>query len=332
VIWICHALTANANAQQWWEGLVGAGKIFDPAQYYIVCANMLGSCYGTTGPASINPDTNKPYGRDFPLITVRDMAHAHELLRIHLGIEQIKMILGGSMGGQQALEWMAIKPQIFEHAVILATNAQHSPWGIAFNEAQRMAIMADPTIEENGENAGKAGLEAARAIAILSYRNYQTYHDSQSEKATEKLDDFLASSYQRYQGQKLQRRFNVWSYLTLSKAMDSHNLGRGRGGVQEALKRITTKTLIIGIASDVLFPIAEQAFIARHLPNAHLEIIDSLYGHDGFLIEHQAIAQLVAPLLNGQKLSTPTQNYQRLKRFHTIARGRVQAMPGTERF
>lgn len=332
VVWICHALTANADVLQWWGGLVGSGKLFDPDRHYIVCANMLGSCYGTSGPASICPETGKPYGRDFPLVSIRDMVRCHELLRIHLGVERVGMLIGGSMGGQQALEWMAMRPNLFDRAVVLAANARHSPWGIAFNEAQRMAMLADPTIDEGGADAGKAGLEAARAIAMLSYRNYRAYQATQSEKTTEKLDDFLAGSYQRYQGHKLQLRFDAWSYFTLSKAMDSHNIGRNRENLEEALKSITTKTLVIGIDSDVLFPVDEQAFLARRLPNAHLEVIGSLYGHDGFLIEHEAIAKLVAPFLNDRSWSADRGKHRRLRRFYAKARGREGALLGTERF
>ncbi len=327
VIWICHALTANSDAADWWNGLVGEGKLFDPKQYFIVCANNLGSCYGTTGPTSINPVTGKPYGKEFPLITIRDIVAAHRLLQQHLGITKIKLGIGGSMGGQQVQEWAIADPDLFENLVLLATNAQHSPWGIAFNEAQRMAIEADPTIFDDTPEAGKRGIEAARAIAMLSYRHYQTYHKTQMEQTDEKIDDFRAASYQRYQGLKLHKRFNVLSYLILSKAMDSHNIGRGRGGVEAALQQIRAKTLVIGIHTDVLFPIEEQERIAMHIPNARLEIIDSHYGHDGFLVESPAIEKLVGLLLNG-----PWQNGVFKKKLHGhIAKLKV-ALPGTEKF
>jgi len=247
VIWICHALTANADAADWWGGLIGEGKLFDPEKHFIVCANMIGSCYGSTGPTSTNPATDKPYGKDFPLVTIRDMVAAHQLLQQHLGIDRIKLAIGGSMGGQQVLEWAITDPDLFEYIVPLAANAQHSPWGIAFNDAQRMAIKADPTIHDDTPEAGKNGMEAARAIAMLSYRHYQTYQRTQAEPNDEKIDDFRASSYQRYQGLKLRKRFNVWSYFALSRAMDSHNVGRGRGGVGAALQRIRAKTFAIGI-------------------------------------------------------------------------------------
>lgn len=293
VVWVCHALTANSDVASWWEGLVGEGKLFDPAKHFIICANILGSCYGTTGPIEINPSTNKPYYLSFPQITIRDMVQAHELLRKHLGIEKIKMCIGGSLGGQQAMEWAIMQPELIENLVLLATNAFHSPWGIAFNESQRLAIKADPTWNCDSPDAGREGLKAARSIALLSYRNYLTYQHSQSEASIEKTDDFRAISYQNYQGEKLVKRFNCHSYWYLSKAMDSHNVGRGRGSVEKALATIKAKTLTIGIKSDVLFPVSEQIFLAENIKNAAYKEIDSLYGHDGFLIETQTIQSLI---------------------------------------
>ena len=332
VVWIAHALTANADPLEWWPGLVGPGKLFDPEQYFIVCANIPGSCYGSTGPTSVNPETGQPYGEDFPLITVRDMVQAHRLLRAKLGIERIRLAIGGSMGGQQVLEWAIAEPEQIEHIAVLATNARHSPWGIAFNEAQRMAIEADPSLYAGGEDAGKAGLEAARAIAMLSYRNYRTYQLAQQDEGDTKLAGFRASSYQRYQGYKLQQRFDVWSYLTLSRAMDSHHLGRGRGGLEAALQQIKAKALIIGIQSDVLFPVEEQAFLARHIPRSRLELIDSIYGHDGFLIESEAIHQLVQPFLEARPQLNGKRKFILRERKNGFGAFSVPALPGTESF
>lgn len=297
VVWVCHALTGNSEAADWWDGLVGEEKLFNPEQHFIVCANMLGSCYGSTGPLSINPATGKAYGHDFPLVTVRDMVAAHELLREHLGIQKIHVALGGSMGGQQVLEWAIQKPDLFEHIALLATNAQHSPWGIAFNESQRMAIYADDTLlDEDNPEAGKKGLETARSIAMLSYRSYDTYQMTQTD-AEDKIGDFRASSYQRYQGLKLWKRFNVFSYLTLSRAMDSHNVGRGRGGVDKALQEVKANTLVIGITSDLLFPLREQEQIAKGITGAQYTELESIYGHDGFLVEFQRIETLIRQFL-----------------------------------
>lgn len=300
VIWVFHALTANSDAADWWSGLIGEGKLLDPRDYFIVCANMLGSCYGATSATSIHPTNNKRYGKDFPTITIRDMVASHQLLRKYLGIEKILLGLGGSMGGQQALEWGIMEPELFHNLCIIASNAVHSPWGIAFNETQRMALLSDSSLYNDSAEAGAKGLEAARAIAMLSYRNYETYHQTQSEK-TNKLEDYRAASYQRYQGLKLSKRFHPLAYWTLTKAMDSHNAARKRGAIQEVLQQISIRTLCIGITSDLLFPIEEQQFLAENIPNAIFKAIDSAYGHDGFLIEYEKLAKLLADFLNPER-------------------------------
>jgi len=293
VIWVCHALTANADVLSWWPGLFGPGCHFDPADWFIVCANILGSCYGSTGPLTPVAAGAGPLYQEFPLVTVRDMVAAHEQLRQHLGLAKIHTLIGGSLGGQQALEWAVQQPAAFEHLVVLATSARHSPWGIAFNEAQRLAIFADPTYYAATPDGGQAGLQAARAVALLSYRSYDAYARSQAEPDAEKLTDFRASSYQQYQGAKLVARFDAYSYVALSRAMDSHNVGRGRGGEEAALGLIRARTLVIGITSDVLFPPAEQQQLARHIPGAQYAEMDSGFGHDGFLIETAQITHLL---------------------------------------
>lgn len=279
VIYVCHAITANADVADWWPNMVGDGLIFDTQKYFIVCANVLGSCYGTSGPNSINATTNQPFGKDFPMLTIRDIVKAHRLLVEHLQLQSIHLLCGGSLGGQQALEWAIEDAVCIKNLFVIATNAKHSAWGIAFNETQRMAI-------ESGS------IETARAIAMLSYRNYGMYESTQTD-TEEKLDAFRASSYQRYQGQKLKNRFNADSYYLLSKAMDSHNVGRNRVSVKNALSIIKAKTLIIGITSDLLFPVSEQKQIADEISNAVYEEIDSPYGHDGFLIETEKISALL---------------------------------------
>ncbi|MBX0291337.1 homoserine O-acetyltransferase [Hymenobacter sp. HSC-4F20] len=293
VVWVCHALTANADVLSWWPGLFGAGCYFDPADWFIVCANVLGSCYGTTGPLTPDPLTEQAPYQHFPLLTIRDMVAAHEALREHLALPSIHTLMGGSLGGQQAVEWAVQRPKLCENLVLLATNARHSAWGIAFNEAQRLAIFADPTYELATPAGGAAGLRAARAVALLSYRSYDAYGRTQTDSHDTKLTDYLASSYQRYQGDKLVRRFNAYSYVTLSRAMDSHHVGRGRGSVPAALGRIRARTLVIGISSDVLFPTAEQQQLARYIPGATYAEMDSHYGHDGFLIETVQITHLL---------------------------------------
>jgi homoserine O-acetyltransferase/O-succinyltransferase len=302
VVWVCHALTASSDVLDWWPGLFGEGALFNPEEHFIVCANNLGSCYGTTGPLNVNPHTGQPWFSYFPPLSIRDLVKAHDLLRRHLGIETISLLIGGSQGGQQVLEWNLLRPGLVEKNVVIACNAQHSAWGIAFNESQRMAIKADRTYYANTPNGGEKGLAAARSIALLSYRNYRTYRDTQTEQDPDKQPDLRPASYQRYQGEKLVKRFNAYSYLVLTQAMDSHHLGRGRSSNKEALKSIKAQTLVIGIRSDLLFPPAEQDFIAAYLHDSTLRFIDSLYGHDGFLIETKQLSRVISEFLE------PTEN------------------------
>jgi len=292
VVWVCHALTASSDAADWWKGLVGDNCLIDPAKYFIVCANMPGSCYGSTGPTSINASTGKPYYSDFPQVTIRDIVHANILLRKHLGIDRIHLLMGGSMGGYQVLEWSVMEKEVIEKLFLIATSPSESAWGVAVNTAQRLAIEADHTWKDHSTDAGAKGLKAARAIGMLTYRNYQTFQEKQTDPDPEKIDDFKASSYLNYQGDKLVKRFNAYSYWLLTKAMDSHHLGRGRGGyLINVLQSITQPTLIIGIISDILCPLAEQRFMAEHMPAADLVEIDSAYGHDGFIIETEQITE-----------------------------------------
>ncbi|WP_205504468.1 homoserine O-acetyltransferase MetX [Rufibacter psychrotolerans] len=309
VVWICHALTANSDVLDWWNGLVGENKAFDPSQYFIVCANILGSCYGTTGPLSINPETQKPYYSSFPQVTIRDMVKAHILLREHLGLEKIRILAGGSCGGFQVLEWAFAEPEVVENLFLLATSAAESTWGIGIHTTQRLMLEADGTWGEPSPTAGDKGLKAARALGMLTYRNYQILAQNQTDPDPEKLDHYRVSSYLNYQGDKLVARFNAYSYWFLTKALDSHHLGRGRGGRLEAvLAKIAQKTLIIGISSDILCPTQEQKFLAQHLPNADYVEIDSNYGHDGFIIEGEKISQHLSAWLASVQNETPVSN------------------------
>jgi homoserine O-acetyltransferase len=294
VVWVCHALTANSDVLDWWQGLFGKDNFFNPDEHFIVCANILGSPYGTSNPLSNNPVTGQPYYLAFPQYSVRDIVKAHQLLARHLQIDSVEILIGGSLGGQQALEWAITEPERIKNLILVATNARHSPWGIAFNESQRLALTADRTFYSNSPDGGKKGLKAARSIALLSYRGYKTYTVSQQDENDNISDDHRASSYQNYQGEKLVSRFNAFSYWYLSKAMDSHNVGRYRKGVEKALSLIKAKTLVIGIKSDVLFPVEEQQYLFRHIPKSAFAEFDSFYGHDGFLIETEALTNIIS--------------------------------------
>lgn len=299
VVWVCHALTANSDAADWWDGLVGDNHVVDPAKYFIVCANILGSCYGSSGPLSIDPATKEPYYSSFPEITIRDMVKAHILLRKHLGIDKIAMIMGGSMGGYQALEWCIMEKEVIANLFLLVTSATESAWGIATHTAQRLAIEADCTWKDKTPDAGAKGLKAARALGMLTYRNYGIMVEKQTDEDSEKLDNYKATSYINHQGDKLVKRFNATSYWLLTKSMDSHHIGRGRGGkLEPVLQNIHQRTLLIGISSDILCPLVEQKYLAKHIPNATLIEIDSSYGHDGFMVESKLIAQHLAKWLD----------------------------------
>jgi homoserine O-acetyltransferase len=291
VVWVCHALTANSDAAGWWPGVVGEKGVINPEKYFIVCANIIGSCYGSTGPLSINPETQQPYYSNFPLITIRDMVNAHILLRKELGIEKIHLVMGGSMGGYQALECCVMEPERIENLFLIGTSPTESAWGIAVHTAQRLAIEADNSWKDMNAEAGQKGLKAARAIGMLTYRNYGILVQKQTDPDAEKIDNFRASSYINYQGDKLVNRFNAYSYWMLTKSMDSHHIARGRAGkVEDVLRSIKQKTLIIGISSDILCPLHEQKFMAEHIPDSTLVEIDSVYGHDGFIVEAEKIS------------------------------------------
>ena len=304
IVWVCHALTGSSDFTDWWGELFREGSAFDPREYFIICANILGGCYGSTGPLSVNPETGKSFYHKFPTLTNKDVVRAFDLLRQELRIEKIHTLLGGSLGGQQVVEWAVAKPELFDHIIPIACNAFHSPWGIAFNEAQRMAIEADATWKENDLRAGSEGLKAARAIGMISYRSYETFSHTQAEKTSDKVDEFRAATYQRYQGQKLINRFNALSYWRFTKMMDSHNVGRGHVNIKEALTRISAKTLVVGIDSDILFPVSEQRFLAENIPGAQYQEITSLYGHDGFLVEFDQLDSILKQFYLKKRIST----------------------------
>lgn len=300
VVWVCHALTANSDVADWWPHTVEDGCFLDPADRFIICANIIGSCYGSTGPLSVSPATGEPYYTDFPRLTIRDIVAAHRLLADALGIDRIAVLVGSSVGGFQAIEWAVSEPERFDRLILIATDAKASPWAIAIDETQRMAIKADRSYGERRPDAARDGLAAARAIGLLSYRGPWGYNATQQDRCdTPPLaDDRRAVTYQRYQGEKLCRRFNAYSYVTILDAFDTHDVGYGRGGVAPALQRITADTIVIGISSDIIFTPREMRDLAAMIPLADYHEIDSGFGHDGFLVEHAKLNAILNRFIN----------------------------------
>lgn len=288
VVWVCHALTANSDAVDWWNGLIGKDMFFNFNEYFIVCANMLGSCYGTSGPLTKNAE-GKVYGKNFPQTTIRDNVKAQKILFDFLGLQKIKVVLGGSMGGQQALEWSVMYGDLIENAALIACSAYQYTWAKALNATQRLAIEADSSWHTDAMDGGMEGMKAARGIALLSYRSYETYNHSQKDISDEILDGYKVESYLRYQGEKLAKRFNPAAYYSLTKTMDSHNIARGREDAKTVLKNIKVRTIVVSISSDILFPPCEQRFLAEHIQGAEYQEIESVYGHDGFLVEFEKL-------------------------------------------
>jgi len=292
VVWICHALTANADVTNWWSGLVGEGKCFDPGKHFIVCANILGSCYGTTGPLSEGED-GKIYYDHFPDITIRDMVKAHITLRKHLGIEKIEVLTGGSIGSFQSLEWSVMEREVISHLIVVAGAAQATPWTTGLNEAQRMAIRADKSFYDKTPGGGKEGMKAARAMALLSYRNAVTFNKTQAREPEDDYRKLKAITYQQYQGEKLARRFDARAYYILTRAFDSHHVARNRGSLEKVLATIKARTLIVGVDTDILFPREDQELMARFIPGAELQWLYSDFGHDGFLLEFKDLTRII---------------------------------------
>ena len=292
VVWVCHALTANSDVFDWWPGLVGKDCVVNSKDHFIICVNIIGSCYGSSGPLTINPENDQPYYSSFPVVTIRDMINTFILVRKKFGIEKIKLLMGGSMGGYQVLEWCLMEPEVIQTSFVITTSAAESAWGIAIHTAQRLAIEADQTWKDRSADAGKNGIKAARGIGMLTYRNYKIFHQKQSDPDFSKTDNYKASSYILHQGNKLSDRFNAQSYWLLTKSMDSHNIARGRfDTLEKALQQIHQPMLVIGIDSDILCPVPEQNFLAENIPNSTLHVISSDYGHDGFLVESETISK-----------------------------------------
>ena len=302
VVWLCHALTANSDPLDWWPEMVGDGCCVNPNKDFVVCVNIFGSAYGTTGPRDFctpEAESQKPQSPlSFPLFTVRDTARLFTLVREHLGIEYVDLLIGSSIGGFHALEWAIMEGERIRKAAFIATAPRVSPWLSAWMEVQRMALEADPTFRAcESLDGGRKGLEAARAISLISYRSFDGYNLTQYETDDDCLFASRAASYERYQGEKLVKRgFDAYSYYYLLHCVDSQNVGRHRGGVKAALAQIQAKSIVISITSDGLFPPCESSEWAKYIPNAKYYEIESRFGHDGFLLETEQITQIINSL------------------------------------
>ncbi len=295
---VCHALTGNPLLDEWWAELLGPGKALDTDRFFVVAANVIGSPYGAVSPLTVNPETEKPYGGDFPYATIRDTVALHKLLLDHLGVKQLAMAIGGSMGGMQVLEWGYYEG--FTRALVpIAVGGRHSAWCVAWGEAQRQAIYADPKWLDGfypSDDPPAAGLAAARMMAMVSYRSMPSLKDRFARnhmKGKEGEDIFAVESYLRYQGEKLVSRFDANCYVHLTKQMDSHDVARGRGNYPQVLAQLQQPTLVVGIESDVLYSLPEQEELCEFIPHATLALLPSIHGHDAFLIELDALNKIV---------------------------------------
>ncbi len=306
---VCHALTGGPDADVWWGGLVGPGRALDTERFFVICMSVLGSPYGTASPLTRDPETGAAYGADFPRVTIRDTVRLHRRLLDRLGVEQVALAVGGSMGGMQVLEWAFERGaggEPFVRALCpVAVGGRHTAWQIGHGEAQRQAIYADP-LWQGGRYAAEAppaaGLAAARMMAMVSYRAPASFAERFGRARMPAPDGgssaeqpFAVESYLRYQGQKLVGRFDANCYVRLTEQMDTHDVARHRGPYAEVLASVAQPTLVIGIDTDVLYSLPEQDELAAHLPNAERAVIRSPHGHDAFLIEQDALAEALQP-------------------------------------
>lgn len=294
-ILVCHALTGNTAANEWFGGIFGKGKALDPEKHFIICPNVLGSCYGTTGPTSENPETEKPYRIDFPEITIRDIVRLQQKLLDKLQISGIELVIGGSMGGMQALEWciMDDRPR---SAVLIGMGKRHRPWAIGISHTQRQAIYNDPNWAGGyypTKQPPAEGLALARMIAMNSYRHPIDFDGKFSRRRQDDSDQYEVESYLNYQGKKLTSRFDAVSYVHLTQAMDSHDIARGRQGYEAVARQLTIPITAVGIDSDLLYPPDECRELAELLPQGRYEELQSPHGHDAFLIEFDQLNDII---------------------------------------
>lgn len=325
-IFICHALTGDShvagrrNADDrkpgWWDGFVGPGKGIDTERFFVICANVLGGCQGTTGPNSIHPETGTPYGPQFPFVTVADLVRVHQSLVESLGIEKLLSVIGGSLGGMQVLEWAALYPDRIASAIVLASGARLSAQGIAFNAVGRKAIVSDPCFNE-GNFYGQAqtprfGLALARMIAHITYLSEQAIEQKFGRRLQHREQlcydlaadtEFQIESYLNHQGKRFVERFDANSYLRLTRAMDYYDLERDHGPMSVSLARTAARFLIVSYTTDWLFTTDQSRAVVRALLEARRHVtfteLASPHGHDAFLIESELpmLAALVGPFL-----------------------------------
>ena len=329
-IFVCHALTGDAHVAGkhsvdsrkpgWWDGLVGPGKALDTTKYFVVCANVLGGCQGTTGPSCVDPETGQPYGLRFPFITVGDIVDVHVGLVEKLGISRLLALIGGSLGGMQVLDWVSRYPEMTRAAICLATAAKLSAQGIAFNAVGRRAITTDPQFQHGdyygtdaskyGEVGPRAGLALARMIAHITYLSEASIerkfgrdlqHSDHLAYDLQSETEFKIESYLHYQGKRFIERFDANSYLYLTRAMDYFDLAQRFGSLREALGRTDARFLITSYHSDWLFPSSQSREIVSALLETHRHVtyleLESVFGHDSFLLEIKQLEELVTPLL-----------------------------------
>lgn len=303
-ILICHALTGSADVDAWWPNIIGTGRAFDPAQDYIVCANILGSCYGTTGPLSIDPASGERYRAAFPRVSIRDMVELQRRLLDDLGVQRLALVTGPSLGGMQALEWAASYPGRVDTIVPIGVGGRHSAWCIGISEAQRAAIAADPNWRGGfytDDAPPTQGMAAARMMAVCTYRSWQSFDERFGRDRGD--DEYEVQSYLQHQGDKINQRFDANTYVTLTHAMHTHDLARGRGEYSKVLRTIEQPALVVSVSTDALYPPEEQKVLADHLPNARYETLVSSHGHDGFLIETAALAEMIASFRRANETS-----------------------------
>jgi len=314
---ICHAFTGDSHAAGfypgedkpgWWDDMIGGGKAFDTDKYFVICANVLGGCRGSTGPSSINPQTQKPYGLDFPVITIGDMVHAQKRLVDFLGIEKLLCVAGGSMGGMQALEWAALYPQNICSAIPIAVTMKHSPQQIAFNEVGRQAIMSDLAWNSgnyyNSDSKPERGLAVARMVGHITYMSDKSMEEKFSRNLKDKeysfsfTADFEVEGYLRHRGGTFVERFDANTYLYITKAMDYFDVSQSLPFIRNGFVNF----LVISFASDWLYPSYQSENIVKELKMKGQEVtyieIPSTYGHDAFLLEVSGQTRIIKHFLN----------------------------------